>query len=81
MSGYEGKGEILVWCGPAGWNPLLGQVAKGREFRVGKDITAEQAELLKGRRVLVSRKDAKAAKETQDAKSAKEAQTQEREEG
>ncbi len=44
LSAVEGKGEILVWQGPGGWNPDLGQVEPGKEFRVGRDITAEQAE-------------------------------------
>ncbi len=59
LSEVEGKGEVLIWRGPAGYNPDLGDVAAGREFRVGKTITARQAQSFKRRGLMQSRKDAK----------------------
>ena len=79
LSEGEGKGEVLIWRGPAGYNPDLGDVAAGKEFRVGRDITVEKAESLKLRRLLQSRKDAKDAKEMQSRKSAQDAKDQNRE--
>ncbi len=52
LSEVEGKGEVLIWRGPAGYNPDLGDVAAGREFRVGKTITARQAQSFKRRGLL-----------------------------
>ncbi len=77
LSEVEGKGEVLIWRGPAGYNPDLGDVAAGREFRVGKTITARQAETFKLRGLLQdaqevgSRKDAKGAQEMGSRKDAK----------
>ncbi len=88
LSEVEGKGEVLIWRGPAGYNPDLGDVAAGREFRVGRDITGKKAEsfklrgLLQDAKEMGSRKDAKGAqgeKEMQSRKDAKSAKDQNRE--
>ncbi len=81
LTDVEGKGEILVWQGPGGWNPDLGRVEPGREFRVGRDITAEQAESFRHWGLMQSRpsaglrtgKDAKGAKDAQEMGSRKDA--------
>ena len=84
LSEVEGKGEVLIWRGPAGYNPDLGDVAAGKEFRVGKTITARQAQSFKLRGLLQdakgaeemgSRKDAKDAKEMGSRKDANETQS------
>ncbi len=65
--------EILVWQGPGGWNPDLGRVEPGREFRVGRDITAEQAASFRHWGLMQSRKEAKGAKNGQEMGSRKDA--------